>query len=60
MENPSTKRFREEFKSMNCRLESPTAVIIPGKKISDNKFQSLPQNGSLHYISIGAQMTDSC
>lgn len=32
MENPSTNRFREEFKSMNCRLERPTAVIIPGEK----------------------------
>lgn len=29
MENPSTKRLREEFMSTNCRLESPTAVIMP-------------------------------
>lgn len=48
MENPSTKRFREEFKSINCRLESPTAVIIPEKKTSASKFQSLTRR-SLHY-----------
>lgn len=42
MENPSTNRFREEFKSMNCRLERPTAVIIPGKKSIRTQFQSLP------------------
>lgn len=29
MENPNTKRLREEFMSTNCRLDSPTAVIIP-------------------------------
>lgn len=29
IENPNTKRFREEFMSTNCRLDSPTAVIIP-------------------------------
>lgn len=29
MENPSTKRLREEFMSTNCRLDSPTAVIMP-------------------------------
>lgn len=29
MENPRTKRFLEEFKSTSCRLERPTAVIIP-------------------------------
>lgn len=31
MENPRTKRFLEEFKSTSCRLERPTAVIIPEK-----------------------------
>lgn len=30
IENPRTKRFLDEFKSTNCRLERPTAVIIPG------------------------------
>lgn len=29
MEKPKTKRFLEELRSTNCRLESPTAVIIP-------------------------------
>lgn len=29
-EKPIMKRFREEFRSTNCRLEIPTAVIIPG------------------------------
>lgn len=41
IENPSTKRFREEFKSMNCKLESPTAVIIPREKTSDHKIHYL-------------------
>ena len=31
MEKPKTKRFLEELRSTNCRLESPTAVIIPNK-----------------------------
>lgn len=31
IENPKTKRFLEEFRSTNCRLERPTAVIIPEK-----------------------------
>lgn len=31
MENPRTKRFLDEFKSTSCRLERPTAVIIPEK-----------------------------
>lgn len=29
MENPRTKRFLEEFRSTSCRLDRPTAVIIP-------------------------------
>ena len=29
VENPKTKRLRDEFRSTNCRLETPTAVIIP-------------------------------
>ena len=32
MEKPKTKRFREELRSVNCRLEIPTAVIIPVNK----------------------------
>ena len=35
-ENPSTNRFREELRSMNCRLESPTATMIP------NMAQKMP------------------
>ncbi len=32
IENPRTKRFLDEFKSTSCRLDRPTAVIIPEKK----------------------------
>ena len=28
-ENPITNKLRVEFKSTNCRLDNPTAVIIP-------------------------------
>lgn len=28
-EKPNMKRFRDEFRSTNCKLEIPTAVIIP-------------------------------
>lgn len=31
IENPRTKRFLDEFKSTSCRLDRPTAVIIPEK-----------------------------
>lgn len=41
MEKPKTKRFLEELRSTNCRLDSPTAVIIP------NRVQnSAPRTGS--------------
>lgn len=36
MENPSTNRLREEFKSMNWRFDRPTAVIIPKLKKKNN------------------------
>lgn len=41
MEKPRTKRFLEELRSTNCRLDRPTAVIMP--KRVQNKA---PKTGS--------------
>ena len=35
--NPKIKRFREEFKSTNCKLETPTALIMPSRKKEVNE-----------------------
>ena len=29
IENPRTNKFRVEFKSTNCKLDNPTAAIVP-------------------------------
>lgn len=34
MENPRTKRFRDELRSTNCTLDNPTAVIMPNMTIN--------------------------
>lgn len=41
MEKPRTNRLRDELRSTNCRLERPTAVIMP-----NNVQNSAPRTGS--------------
>lgn len=56
MENPSTNRLREEFMSTNCRLDSPTAVIMP--EDTREPLKALRRLGGLqHAASAGAHAT---
>lgn len=41
IEKPRTKRFLDEFKSTSCRLDSPTAVIIPEEQTKTWIYEAL-------------------
>jgi hypothetical protein len=62
MENPRMKRFRVELRLTNCRLDNPTAVIIPNmtqkmpptigsvKKIVEEKCNKLKHLNTVIYF----------